>query len=61
VFAIYKTGKPPLNHVEEWVKRGKGRVFGFHNEPPLRAADAVICPRTVDSTVCRSVSPRQNG
>jgi hypothetical protein len=27
VFAIYKTDKPPLNHVEEWVKRGKGRVF----------------------------------
>src|SRR5260370_25969745 len=43
VFAIYKTGKPPLNHVEEWVERGEGRVFGFHDELPLRAADAVIC------------------
>src|SRR2546426_1308326 len=43
VFAIYKTGKPPLNRVEEWVKRSKGRVFRFHDELPLGAADAVIC------------------
>src|SRR2546427_4654676 len=43
VFAVYKTGKPPLNHVEKWVKRGKGRVSRFHDELPLRAVDAVIC------------------
>ena len=28
------TGKPPLNHVEKWVKR-KGRVFRFHDELPF--------------------------
>ena len=35
VVAVDQAGQTLLDDVEEWVKRGKGCVFGFHDELPF--------------------------